>query len=133
MLTRLGFAARGVMYVLIGLLALQAGRAEDGAGAMETLNGGAGKLLLALMAAGFTAYGLWRLADAALDNEGHGSDAKAWLMRVGGAASGVAHLGLAYLAAGLAHGSGGGEAGSDSARDGAATKPPEAGSPPMKT
>lgn len=121
MLTRLGFAARGMMYVLIGLIALQAGRAEDGAGAMETLNGGAGKLLLALMAAGFAAYGLWRLADAALDNEGHGSDAKAWLMRLGGAASGIAHLGLAYLAAGLALGSGGGEAGSDSARDGAAT------------
>ena len=120
-LTRLGFAARGIMYVLIGFLALEAGRAEDGAGALEVLNGGAGKLLLALMAAGFAAYGLWRLADAALDSEGHGSDGKGMVMRLGGAASGVVHLGLAYIVAGMALGNGGGGSGGDSTSEGAAT------------
>lgn len=119
-LTRLGFAARGIMYLLIGLLALQAGRAEDGAGALQHLNSGAGKLLLALMALGFAAYGLWRLADAALDNEGHGSDGKGVVMRMGGAASGLVHLGLALLAARLALGGEGGVGAGNSGRESAA-------------
>ncbi len=121
MLTRLGFAARGVMYVLIGLIALQAGRAEDGAGALESLDGSTGKILLALMALGFVAYGAWRLADAVLDNEGHGSDGKGLAMRIGGAASGLIHLGLAWFAAGLALGDRSSGTGGDSTQSGAAT------------
>ncbi|HET9428568.1 MAG TPA: DUF1206 domain-containing protein [Allosphingosinicella sp.] len=120
LLTRLGFAARGVMYVMIGVIALEAGRAEDGAGALEALNSGTGKLLLALMALGFAAYGAWRLADAALDNEGHGSDGKGLAMRLGGALSGLIHLGLAWIAAGMALGNRNG-GGGDSAQEGAAT------------
>jgi hypothetical protein len=119
LLTRLGFAARGLMYMVIGWLALKAGRAEDGAGALEYLNGGAGKLLLAVMAIGFLFYGLWRLANALLDGDGHGSDGKAVAIRAGGAISGIVHLGLFYYAARLALGDGGGEG--DSTREGAAT------------
>ena len=121
LLTRLGFAARGIMYALIGLIALQASRAEDGAGALKSLDGSTGKILLALMALGFAAYGVWRLADAALDNEGHGSDGKGMAMRLGGAASGIIHLGLAWLAAGLALGDQNGGVGAHSAQDGAAS------------
>lgn len=119
LLTRLGFAARGLMYMVIGWLALKAGRAEDGAGALDYLNGGAGKLLLAAMAIGFLFYGLWRLANALLDGDGHGSDGKAMAIRAGGAVSGIVHLGLFYYAARLALGDGGGEG--DSTREGAAT------------
>ena len=119
-LTRLGFAARGVMYVLIGLLALRSGRTEDGAGALEYLSSGGGKLLLGLMALGFVAYGLWRLADAFLDSEGHGSDGKGMAMRVGAAASGLLHLALAYSAARLASGNGGQGSGGGT-QEGAAT------------
>jgi hypothetical protein len=89
LLTRLGFAARGLMYIVIGWLALKAGRAEDSAGALEYLSGGAGQLLLAVMAIGFLAYGLWRLANAWLDGDGHGSEAKGIATRAGGAFSGI--------------------------------------------
>ena len=105
-MTRVGFAARGIMYLLIGYLSLRVGRSEDGAGAMEYLDSGAGKVLLALMAVGFFAYAAWRLLEAWLDSEGHGSDGKGTAARLGGAASGIMHLALAFTAAKLASGSG---------------------------
>lgn len=108
MLTRIGFAARGIMYVLIGYLALRSGRSEDGSGALGYLAEGSGKLLLAAMALGFVAYAVWRLSEALIDTEGHGSDAKGTAVRAGGAASGIIHLGLAFLAVKLAFGQQGG-------------------------
>jgi hypothetical protein len=118
-LTRIGFASRGIMYLIIGYLALRTGRTEDGAGALQALSSGSGKALLYLMALGFSAYGFWRLSEAAVDSEAHGSDAKGWTVRAGGAVSGFIHFGLGLLAFKLAQGSGGG--GGDSARTGAAT------------
>ena len=101
-MARLGFAARGIMYLLIGYLALRLGRAEDGAGSLEYFESLGGRLLLAAMALGFAGYGLWRLAEAAIDSEGHGDEAKGRLVRAGGAMSGLIHLGLAWVAARLA-------------------------------
>ena len=118
-MTRAGFAARGIMYILIGFLSLGAGRAEDGAGALRYLDSGAGKLLLGLMALGFVGYGIWRLAEAAIDTEGRGTDAKGVAVRAGGAASGLIHLALGLLAAKLALGNGGG--GGSSSEEGART------------
>ena len=113
--TRIGFAARGLMYCVIGYLALQSGRTEDGAGAIRMLSGGSGSLLIWLMSAGFLAYGVWRLSEALIDTEGHGSDAGGIAARVGGAVSGIVHLGLSFyamtLASGTAAGPGGGGAG----------------------
>lgn len=120
MLTRIGFAARGVMYCLIGYLALRSGRGEDGSGALAYLADGSGKLLLGLMALGFLAYGIWRLSEALIDTEGHGSDAKGLAVRTGGAASGIIHAGLAVVAANLAFGRAGG-AGREGAQQGAET------------
>lgn len=117
-LTRIGFAARGIMYLIIGYLALRSGRTEDGAGALDALSEGSGAVLLWVMAAGFFAYGFWRLSEAWVDSEGHGSDAKGKVARFGGAISGLVHFGLGYLAIKLASGSGGG--GGDGARSGAA-------------
>ena len=117
-LARIGFAARGVMYLLIGLLALWSGRSEDGAGALEPLGSGLGRILLAAMALGFLGYALWRLAEAAVDSEGKGDDAKGIALRLGGAISGLVHLGLFAAAAKLALGNGGGNG--DSTRQGAA-------------
>jgi hypothetical protein len=118
-MTRFGFAARGIMYVLIGYLALRSGRTEDGAGAMAFLQGGAGKLVLAAMALGFLGYGIWRLSEAAVDTAGHGQDAKGLAIRAGGAVSGIVHFFLAYIASRLALGNGGGEGGGT--QEGAAT------------
>jgi hypothetical protein len=118
--TRIGFAARGIMYLLIGWLALSSGRTEDGGGILEYLAGGSGRILLAGMALGFLGYGSWRLADAWTDGSDRGSDAKAMAARGGGAVSGFIHLFLAFGAARLAlNGRGGG--GGDSTREGAAT------------
>jgi hypothetical protein len=120
MLTRTGFAARGIMYVLVGYLALRFGQAESGSGALAYVADGTGKLLLAVMAIGFLAYGLWRLCEALVDTEGHGTDAPGTAARVGGAVSGLVHLGLAFLAARLAFGQSGAGSG-DGAEQGAAT------------
>ena len=119
-LTRAGFAARGVMYVLIGALTLFSGRSEDGAGALRFLESGGGKFVLFAMALGFLGYAAWRLTEAALDGEGHGTDAKGIAVRAGGVGSGVIHIGLAIVAAKLALSSGGGgSSGSGAAEDGA--------------
>lgn len=120
-LTRVGFAARGLMYMLVGFLAAWWGRAEDASGALEHLNRGTGRPVLLVMSLGFAAYALWRLLGAALDSEGHGSDRKGVFIRLGGAGSGIIYLGFAYSAARLALGGGGGHGGSgERAREGAA-------------
>lgn len=118
-LTRVGFAARGVIYVLIGFLALRTGRTESGSGILAYLNSGAGKLLLGLMALGLLAYALWRLSEALIDSEGHGGDAKGIAVRIGGAVSGVVHLGLGLYALRLALGDAGGGSGGGRAEQGA--------------
>lgn len=118
-MTRAGFAARGIMYLLIGYLALRSGRTEDGAGAMQFLDGDAGKMVLGAMAIGFLGYGLWRLSAAAVDSEGHGHDAKGIAIRGGGVASGLVHFFLAFVAVKLATGNGGG--GGGGTQQGAAT------------
>ena len=55
LLTRLGFASRGLLYILIGFLVIRTGRAEDPSGALETLASGGGRTLLYLIVAGFLA------------------------------------------------------------------------------
>jgi hypothetical protein len=118
-LTRVGFAARGIIYVLIGWLTLRSGRTEDGGGVLAWLASGSGRILLAVMAAGLLAYGVWRLLEAWIDSAGHGSSAKGAAARAGGAVSGLVHIALGGAAALHALGSGGG--GSDSAESGART------------
>lgn len=120
MLTRVGFAARGIMYVVIGYLALRSGRSEDPSGALDYLAEGNGKALLAVMAFGLLAYGVWRLSEALVDTEGHGADAKGTAARVGGGVSGLVHLVLAFVAATHAFGQAGG-GGGGGAQEGAAT------------
>jgi len=113
-LTRIGFAARGLMYLLVAYMAVRLGRAEDAGRALAYLASGRGRLVLALMAGGFLAYGLWRLADAAFDFERRGNEWKKLAVRGAGAGSGVIHLGLAFTAARLVVGSGGGGGGGSS-------------------
>lgn len=97
--TRLGFAARGLMYASIGYLALRSGRTEDAGGVLDYLATGAGRVLVAAMAAGFLSYGAWRLLEAWIDSEQRGKDMKAIGARLAGAGSGLIHLGLGGVAA----------------------------------
>jgi hypothetical protein len=95
-LTRVGFAVRGLLYLVIAFLILRTGRAEDPSGAIEYLGRGGGRVLLLVIAAGLTAYGIWRLADAGLDIERHGDGHAGRLERAGAALSGLIHLFLAW-------------------------------------
>ena len=117
-LTRVGFAARGLLYIVIALLVVRAGRAESPSGALEYLGEGGGRVLLVVMAAGLFAYSLWRLADAAFDIERHGSNRKGATERLGAAASGVTHLFLAWQAVRLIQGA---ASSGDGTREGART------------
>lgn len=121
LLTRVGFAARGLLYLIVGYLALKLGQAEDAGGALEHVSREAGGPVLGLLALGFVAYGIWRVADAILDTQNKGKEAKGIAGRAAGAASGLIHLGLAFTAAKLALGSGSGGDSSRSAESGAAT------------
>ena len=120
-LTRIGFAARGLIYLIVAYLALRLGRAADAEGALEYLNSGAGRALLAAMAIGFAAYGVWRLADATLDLDGRGGDAKGVAVRLAHGASGFIHLWLGWETAEIVLGSRSGEEGREAAEAGAAT------------
>ncbi len=97
--TRVGFFARGLLYIVIALLVLGTGRTEDLTGALEYLNQGVGRLLLMVLAGGMTAYGLWRLADAGFGMEHPGSDNKALRKRGAAGLIGAIYLYLAYKAA----------------------------------
>ena len=117
-LTRLGFAARGIIYLVIAILVMTSGRTEDPAGALQTLQQGGGKILLLVMTMGLLAYGLWRLSDAAFNIERHGNDGSGMRERLGAAASGIIHLLLAWQAVKLMRGTdaSGGDKAQDSAQ-----------------
>ncbi len=116
-LARAGFAAKGVVYLLIGTLALLA---AAGAGGETTGTHGAlgvvlrqpmGRVLLALLAVGLAGYAMWRAISALADPEGQGR--RGWkriMVRLGYGISAVVHAGLAWqagrLALALAAGSG---------------------------
>lgn len=103
-LTRIGFATRGVLYGVIAYLVIRTGRAEDPGGALAYLGAGPGRFLLGVMASGLLAYGIWRVADAAFNIEGHDGDKKGLMERVGAGLSGLAHLFLTWQAIQLMQG-----------------------------
>jgi len=95
-LTRLGFAARGLLYLIIAWLVIGSGRATDLTGALEHVR--EERPLLIVILVGFVAYGFWRVTDAIFDSEGHGDGKKGALGRVGAGASGIIYLFLAWQA-----------------------------------
>ena len=116
-LARFGYAAKGVVYMLIGGLAFQLAMGDGGEavgpkGAIESLAGGAlGKVMLALMAVGLAGYAVWRFVQAAKDPENKGSDAKGIASRIGYACSGVVYSAVAVEAVRLIFALGGGSGG----------------------
>jgi hypothetical protein len=119
-LARFGYAARGVVYAVIGLLAVQtaySGRGSQDLARQATPQGALqriaeqSRLLLALVAIGLAGYALWRFVQGGLDAENKGSDAKGLVKRGSMVASGIVYAGLAIAAARLVAGHGGGAAG----------------------
>jgi hypothetical protein len=105
-LVRLGFAARGLVYVLIGYLALASTRSDNGPeGALSWMRDAPlGVPLLLAASLGLLGYALFRLASLLFDIENHGTDGKGIAQRIGHGASGVAHLALAWISLQLARG-----------------------------
>lgn len=110
---RFGYGARGLVYLIVGsltfLAAWQGGRAEGTSGTLSGLASQPfGLLLLWVIAIGLAAYGLWRLINAAMDLEDHGTDAKGLVARLGLVTTGLIHFGLAISVGALAAGAGSG-------------------------
>ncbi|MEO7240902.1 MAG: DUF1206 domain-containing protein [Sphingomicrobium sp.] len=98
-LTRIGFVARGSLYIVIAMLLIATGRTEDVAGAIDFLGRGDGRILLIVLTVGLAAYGLWRLADAALGMESGRHHWRAVGRRLGSAFIAAAYLYVAQVAA----------------------------------
>jgi len=100
-LVRLGYAARGVTYILLGYLALSTrGEAQEGASSVYDYLQEVpfGTPLLWIIALGLVAYAAFKYVSAFADIQHRGSDGKGLAKRVGDAASGIAHTFLAYAA-----------------------------------
>lgn len=116
-LVRVGYFSRGLLYGMLGWLALTSAHriAEGTSGVFRAIEDyPAGPVLLWIMVVGLSAYAFFRFASFVFDIENTGSDANGWLQRTGHAGSGIGHLVLAYIAYGLAtasnHSSTGGNA-----------------------
>ena len=99
-LVRLGFAARGVVYLLLGYIALgTGGEAKGGQAAVFDYIQQVpfGTPLLWIMALGLLGYAAFKFLSAVADIQHQGSDATGALQRVGDAASGMAHTFFAYV------------------------------------
>lgn len=113
-LARIGYVARGIVYMVVGGVAARAafgggGRVEGQRGALEEIfRQPFGKFILGLVALGLVGFAIWRFVQAALDPEQKGTDAKGAVTRAGYAVSGVVHTGLAIAAIGLLRGTGSG-------------------------
>lgn len=113
-LARLGYTAKGIVYAIVGVLAVQAafgtgGRTTDTKGALHTIAAQPfGKFLLVLLTIGLIGYVLWRFVQAIQDPEHKGDDAKGWARRLGYGISGLIYAGLALSAIQLITGTGGG-------------------------
>jgi hypothetical protein len=116
---RLGYAAHGVVYGLVGLLAAQAalgtgGATTDSEGALARIvEAPFGQLALAATAFGLVGYATWRFVQALMDTEGKGSDARGVVTRASYAVAGAAHLALAWAAVRLLLGASGADESSD--------------------
>jgi uncharacterized membrane protein YidH (DUF202 family) len=119
LLGRLGFAAKGLVYLIIGAIAVRAaiGSAEATGprGALqEVAQRPMGEALLWVAGLGLIGYAAWRFVQAARDTERKGTEPKGLIVRSGYVLSGLIHGSLAMAAVRIAGGSGerdGGEQG----------------------
>ncbi|MBA2736355.1 MAG: DUF1206 domain-containing protein [Pyrinomonadaceae bacterium] len=103
-LGRLGFAAIGIVYILVGILAAQA---AIGAKAAKYDAQGVlyyiahlpfGQIMLVAVAVGLVCHALWRLTQALMDTDRKGSEAKGVVVRAGFVGIALFYFGLAFSA-----------------------------------
>lgn len=108
-LARLGYAAKGVVYLVTGGLAAQGVASAGSQGALgEIAQQPFGKVLLGVVALGLAAYALWRFVQGFADTGNEGGDAKGVGKRIGYLGSGLAYAALTIAAVQILLGSGGG-------------------------
>ena len=109
-LTRFGYGVRGLIYIVMGLIALQVTFGKGGAlaspqGAIAAIGKQpAGMILLWVVLIGILAYSVWGLVRAIWDPLNKGSDLKGMLTRIGFLASAVGYAFLAYTTYGFIKG-----------------------------
>ena len=115
-LTRMGYAARGVIFVVVGTLALltvfgAGGKTTDSRGALITiLEQPFGSILLGLLIIGLIGYVVWRIIQALADPDDQGTSPGGLIIRAGLLGSALAYTLLATWAVTLLV-SGGGDSG----------------------
>jgi hypothetical protein len=111
---RFGHFTKGVLYALIGALALQAALGAGGqvGGGQDAARVVAdqpfGQVLLVLIGIGLAGYSIWRFIEGIQDTEHNGSDGKGMAKRVGAVGSGLANGALAVAIFQMALGESGG-------------------------
>jgi hypothetical protein len=107
---RAGYAARGVIFAIIGLLALLAAaggrnQAVGAKGALELLLAEPfGRAMLWLVAAGLLCFAIWRVIQSIYDTDDCGSDGKGILRRVAMLGGALVNLTLCLLALSIVSG-----------------------------
>lgn len=100
-LAKMGYAARGAVYLVIGGLAVltavgKGGETTDSKGAVvEIMHQPFGTFLLVVLVIGLFGFFIWRLIQGIKDTDGHGSSAKGIAVRGGLIASAISHAVLA--------------------------------------
>jgi fumarate reductase subunit D len=114
LLERLGYAARGALYTVMGLLALGialsvgGGQATDLSGSLVFLIANPfGKVVLIVMVIGLAAYSLWGFIRAVYDPLHRGSDASGYMARLGFVTSALSYAAIVIFAVQILAGSGG--------------------------
>jgi uncharacterized protein DUF1206 len=104
-LERLGYVVRGVLYAVMGFLALRialatpGGKATDLSGSLVWLIGNPlGKFVLIVVIIGLVAYAVWGFIRAIYDPLHRGRDAKGIMARVGFVSSALSYLAIAFFA-----------------------------------
>src|SRR5215203_6013686 len=121
-LARVGYAAKGVVYVLVGGLAVLAaagngGQTSGSRGALHTLlERPYGRVILAVVAFGLAGYALWCFVRAVLDPQRDGTGLKGVAKRAANFGKGVVHVALVLAVVQMIRGTGGGDDGAG-ARD----------------
>jgi hypothetical protein len=118
-LGRAGLVAKGVLYVVLGILAVKValGARDEKADREGVLREIAaqpfGRALLTLLALGFFGYAAWRLAQGFLDRDAKGEDASGLAKRGGAVARGIWWGALGVLTVAKIVGAGGGASGKE--------------------
>jgi hypothetical protein len=127
-LARYGYAAKGVVYVIIGAVAafgaFQVGDdgPTDSRGALtQIVRQPFGRIMLIVVAVGLASYALWRIVQAFRDTENKGTSWKGLAVRTGYGCIGIVYAGLSYSAVQLILGYGAGKNSDEQSRAWTAT------------